>query len=96
MDLGRLIIHNFGYPDNPEILYSAKRAQISDIIFHPTDRTVLALTEIYHKPDIYVANTTVLEDMQFLVNYKPTFSGIKKGFFLNLNKDKEKKDIQKI
>ncbi|KAL3088678.1 hypothetical protein niasHT_023296 [Heterodera trifolii] len=30
------------------------------MIFHPTERTVLSVTEIYHKPDIYVANTTGL------------------------------------
>ncbi|KAI1701197.1 prolyl oligopeptidase family domain-containing protein [Ditylenchus destructor] len=70
-DLGRLIIHEFGWPDNSEILYSAKRAQIGGIMFHPKDRTVMTITEIYHKPDIYVANTTVLEDMQYLVNLRP-------------------------
>uniref|UniRef100_A0A915DQD3 Prolyl endopeptidase n=1 Tax=Ditylenchus dipsaci TaxID=166011 RepID=A0A915DQD3_9BILA len=75
-DLGRLVIHDFGWPDNSEILYTARKAQIGGITFHPVDRTVLAITEIYHKPDIYVANTTVLEDMQYLVNLKPSGSPV--------------------
>jgi hypothetical protein len=32
--------------------------------FHPVDRTVLSIEEVYHKPEIHVANTTVLDDMQ--------------------------------
>jgi hypothetical protein len=38
---------------------------------HPIDRTVLSVTEYYHKPEIYVANDTVLDDMQFLINLRP-------------------------
>lgn len=71
-DLGCLVIHDFGQPNNSEILYSAKRAEIGSVIFHPTDRTFMAITEVYHKPNIYVTNTTILEDIQILVNSKPT------------------------
>ncbi|KAI1707818.1 prolyl oligopeptidase family domain-containing protein [Ditylenchus destructor] len=71
-DLGRLVVHDFGHPDKNEVIYTAQRAQIGGVIFHPTERTVLSVTEIYHKPDIYVANNTVMEDMQRLVDLKPT------------------------
>ncbi|KAI3413275.1 hypothetical protein GPALN_010773 [Globodera pallida] len=54
MDLGQLAVHDFGRPERNEVLYTAQKAQIG------VERTVLSVTEIYHKPDIYVANTTVL------------------------------------
>lgn len=75
-DLGRLVIHKFGSPNNSEILYTAHNAQISGILFHPTDRTVLAISEIYHKPEVYVTNSSVLDDMQYLVNLRPSGSPI--------------------
>ncbi|KAL3100240.1 hypothetical protein niasHT_026157 [Heterodera trifolii] len=71
-DLGQLVVHDFGRPERNEILYTAQKAQIGGVIFHPTERTVLSVTEIFHKPDIYVANTTVLDDMQYLVNLRPS------------------------
>nr|CAD2195687.1 unnamed protein product [Meloidogyne enterolobii] len=71
-DLGQLVVHDFGRPEQNEVLYTAQKAQIGGVIFHPIERTVLSVTEIYHKPDIYVANTTVLDDMQYLVNLRPT------------------------
>ncbi|CAD5214390.1 unnamed protein product [Bursaphelenchus okinawaensis] len=70
-DLGQLTVHEFGYPEKSEVLYKAARTQIFGVIFHPEDRTVLAVTEYYHKPEFYVANTTILEDIQHLVNLRP-------------------------
>uniref|UniRef100_A0A183CPA6 Peptidase_S9 domain-containing protein n=1 Tax=Globodera pallida TaxID=36090 RepID=A0A183CPA6_GLOPA len=63
-DLGQLAVHDFGRPERNEVLYTAQKAQIG------VERTVLSVTEIYHKPDIYVANTTVLDDIQYLVNLR--------------------------
>lgn len=51
-------------------------------MFHPEDRTVLSVTEIYHKPEIYVANNTILNDMQYLVNLRPTGTPVIEGMSL--------------
>jgi dipeptidyl aminopeptidase/acylaminoacyl peptidase len=40
-------------------------------MFHPVDKTVLLVTEYYHKPELYVANQTILDDIQHLVNLRP-------------------------
>lgn len=85
-DLGELIVHDFDRPDRNQVLYKASRTQIFGVILHPLDRTVLSVTEYYHKPEIYVANgsfesstfehitliqETIMEDMQYLVNLRP-------------------------
>uniref|UniRef100_A0A158P8L1 Prolyl endopeptidase n=1 Tax=Angiostrongylus cantonensis TaxID=6313 RepID=A0A158P8L1_ANGCA len=44
-DLGALVKFPFDVPENREVLYTATRAQISTILFHPTDKTLLAITE---------------------------------------------------
>lgn len=84
-DFGQLVVHDFGHSNRNEILYNAQRAQIGGVIFHPIDRTVLSITEIYHKPDIYVANNTVLSDLQYLVNLKPTATPVIEGMSLGKN-----------
>ncbi|KAE9550696.1 hypothetical protein FO519_006097 [Halicephalobus sp. NKZ332] len=71
-DMGQLVIHDFGHPETNEILYTAVKAQIGAVLFHPTERSVLALTEMYHKPEMFVANNSILDDMQYLVNLRPT------------------------
>uniref|UniRef100_A0A7E4WBH5 Prolyl endopeptidase n=1 Tax=Panagrellus redivivus TaxID=6233 RepID=A0A7E4WBH5_PANRE len=71
-DLGQLVIHDFGHPDKNEVLYTAVKAQIGSVLLHPTDFNVLALSEVYHKPELYVANNSILDDMQYLVNLRPT------------------------
>lgn len=43
-------------------------------MFHPVDKTILVVTEYYHKPELYVANQTILEDVQHLVNLRPNAS----------------------
>lgn len=35
------------------------------------DKTILLVTEHYHKPELYVANQTILDDVQYLVNLRP-------------------------
>uniref|UniRef100_A0A914DNA8 Uncharacterized protein n=1 Tax=Acrobeloides nanus TaxID=290746 RepID=A0A914DNA8_9BILA len=75
-DLGQLVIHDFGKPDENEVLYTAIKSQIGTVLFHPTDRNILALSEVYHQPEIYVANDTILNDMQYLVNLRPSASPV--------------------
>uniref|UniRef100_A0A1I8A1S4 Peptidase_S9 domain-containing protein n=1 Tax=Steinernema glaseri TaxID=37863 RepID=A0A1I8A1S4_9BILA len=70
-DLGQLVVHEFGRPETNHVLYSAKKAEIASLFLHPTEKTVLALTEYYHKPEIFVANQTIYEDMQYLVDLRP-------------------------
>ncbi|KAK6059780.1 hypothetical protein COOONC_02572 [Cooperia oncophora] len=56
--------------DRREVLYSARRAEIDkNPIIHPTDKTVLAVTEIYHKPELIVVNDTFKNDLQYLLQY---------------------------
>lgn len=38
------------------------------------DKTLLAVSEFYHKPELFVANDTVMEDLQYLVNLRPSGS----------------------
>ncbi|ETN75960.1 peptidase, S9A/B/C family, catalytic domain protein [Necator americanus] len=71
IDLGTLVLFKFDDPEHKEVLYTATRAQIGSILIHPTDKTVLAVTEIYHKPELFVANGTVMDDLQYLVNLRP-------------------------
>ncbi|KAK0415114.1 hypothetical protein QR680_011778 [Steinernema hermaphroditum] len=73
-DLGQLVVHDFGRPETNQVLYSAQKAEIASLFLHPTEKTVLALTEYYHKPEIFVANQTIIEDMQYLVNLRPADS----------------------
>ncbi|KAI6187832.1 Dipeptidyl peptidase family member 6 [Aphelenchoides besseyi] len=75
-DLGELVIQDFDRPDHSELLYKPSRTQIFGVIFHPVDRTVLSVTEYYHKPEHYVANATILDDMQYLANLRPHASPI--------------------
>ncbi|VDO85016.1 unnamed protein product, partial [Haemonchus placei] len=70
-DLGSLVMFPFDAVDQKEVLYSATRAQIGTILIHPTDKTLLAVTEVYHKPELFVANDTVMDDLQYLVNLRP-------------------------
>ncbi|PIO61735.1 hypothetical protein TELCIR_16732 [Teladorsagia circumcincta] len=70
-DLGSLVMFPFDAVDQKEVLYTATRAQIGTIMIHPTDKTLLAVTEVYHKPELFVANDTVMDDLQYLVNLRP-------------------------
>lgn len=70
-DLGTLVSFNMETPEQKEVLYRATKAQIGNIFFHPEDKTLLAVTEVYHKPELLVANETVMEDLQYLVNLRP-------------------------
>ncbi|PAV62082.1 hypothetical protein WR25_07488 [Diploscapter pachys] len=70
-DLGTLIAMPFDRPTEREVLYTATRAQIGNILLHPMEKTLLAVTEVYHKPELYVANETYMEDLQYLVNLRP-------------------------
>uniref|UniRef100_A0A8R1E3D8 Peptidase_S9 domain-containing protein n=1 Tax=Caenorhabditis japonica TaxID=281687 RepID=A0A8R1E3D8_CAEJA len=73
-DLGNLVVFPFDDPSQKEILYTAQKAQIGNVLIHPIDKTLLAVTEVYHKPELFVANDTFMEDLQYLVNLKPTGS----------------------
>uniref|UniRef100_A0AC35GFW9 Peptidase S9 prolyl oligopeptidase catalytic domain-containing protein n=1 Tax=Panagrolaimus sp. PS1159 TaxID=55785 RepID=A0AC35GFW9_9BILA len=84
-DLGQLVIHDFGHPEANEILYSAVKAQIGAVLFHPTDHNVLALSEVYHKPEIFVANNTILDDMQYLVNLRPAATPVIESISLDFH-----------
>uniref|UniRef100_A0A8L8Q041 Peptidase_S9 domain-containing protein n=1 Tax=Heligmosomoides polygyrus TaxID=6339 RepID=A0A8L8Q041_HELPZ len=70
-DLGTLVTFPFDAIDQKEVLYTATRAQIGNILLHPTDKTLLAVTEVYHKPELFVANSTIVDDLQYLVNLRP-------------------------
>uniref|UniRef100_A0A1I7XH41 Peptidase_S9 domain-containing protein n=1 Tax=Heterorhabditis bacteriophora TaxID=37862 RepID=A0A1I7XH41_HETBA len=71
IDLGMLVTFPFDNPEHKEVLYTSTKAQIGNILFHPEDKSLLAVTEIYHKPELFVANETVIEDLQYLVNLRP-------------------------
>ncbi|CAB3403385.1 unnamed protein product [Caenorhabditis bovis] len=73
-DLGNLVVFPFDNPDQKEVLYSAQRAQIGNVLMHPIDKTLIAVTEVYHKPELFVANETFIDDLQYLVNLRPTGS----------------------
>ncbi|GMS87216.1 hypothetical protein PENTCL1PPCAC_9391, partial [Pristionchus entomophagus] len=73
-DLGNLIVAPTNNISDREVLYTATRAQIGQVLFHPEDRTLLAVSEFYHKPELFVANDTVMEDLQYLVNLRPSGS----------------------
>lgn len=66
-----MIVHDFDFPNKVQVLYKAIRTAIADVMFHPIDKTVLLVTEYYHKPELYVANQTILDDIQHLVNLRP-------------------------
>jgi hypothetical protein len=98
-DLGQLVVHDFGHPDQNEVLYTAQKAQIGGcaksmfvlihlplpgVIFHPIERTVLSVTEIFHKPDIYVANTTVLVKNAFWHSVSIKCNSLKMQFFARM------------
>ncbi|KAK6053569.1 hypothetical protein COOONC_08926 [Cooperia oncophora] len=70
-DLGSLVMFPFEAVDQRKVLYTAKRAQISPegIIFHPNDKTVLAVIEVYHKPELFIVNDTIRNDLQYLLQY---------------------------
>ncbi|PIO67343.1 peptidase, S9A/B/C family, catalytic domain protein [Teladorsagia circumcincta] len=68
-DLGSLVMFPFDAVDQKEVLYTATRAQIGTIMIHPTDKTLLAVTEVYHKPELFVANDTVMDDLQYLAEF---------------------------
>ncbi|KAI6214455.1 Peptidase-S9 domain-containing protein [Aphelenchoides besseyi] len=73
-DMGQLVVHPFGHPTANQVLYRAVRSAIAEVLFHPIDRTIMSITEYYHKPEIYVANQTILSDVQAIVNLKPNAS----------------------
>ncbi|KAF8358257.1 dpf-6, partial [Pristionchus pacificus] len=73
-DLGNLIVAPTNNISDREVLYTATRAQIGQVLFHPEDKTLLAVSEFYHKPELFVANDTVMEDLQYLVNLRPSGS----------------------
>jgi dipeptidyl aminopeptidase/acylaminoacyl peptidase len=75
-DLGQLIVHDFDHPSQIQVLYKAVRTAIADVVFHPIDKTILLVTEYFHKPELYVANQTILDDVQHLVNLRPHASPI--------------------
>uniref|UniRef100_A0A8L8JTC0 Peptidase_S9 domain-containing protein n=1 Tax=Heligmosomoides polygyrus TaxID=6339 RepID=A0A8L8JTC0_HELPZ len=70
-DLGALVTFPSDAVDRRKVLYTPTRAQIDNIVFHPTDRTVLAVTEEYHKPELFVVNDTIAEDIEYLKNLRP-------------------------
>lgn len=43
---GALVTFPFDAIDQKEVLYTATRAQIGNILLHPTDKTLLAVTEV--------------------------------------------------
>ncbi|PIO67342.1 hypothetical protein TELCIR_10911 [Teladorsagia circumcincta] len=44
-DLGSLVMIPFDAADRKEVLYTARRAEIDSVMIHPTDMTLLAVTE---------------------------------------------------
>ncbi|CAJ0589742.1 unnamed protein product [Cylicocyclus nassatus] len=47
------------------------KAEISDIVIHPTDKTVLALIETYRRPELFAVNGRFVVHFQYLVNFRP-------------------------
>ncbi|CAJ0589741.1 unnamed protein product [Cylicocyclus nassatus] len=70
-DLGNLVTFKFDDPEHREVLYTAARAEIDDIVIHSTDKTVLALIETYHQPELFAVNGRFVEHFQYLVNFRP-------------------------
>uniref|UniRef100_A0A915ALI3 Peptidase S9 prolyl oligopeptidase catalytic domain-containing protein n=1 Tax=Parascaris univalens TaxID=6257 RepID=A0A915ALI3_PARUN len=92
-DLGKLVVHDFGRPKNNEVLYEAQSAEIDysvndvvkNILIHPKDKTILAVTETYHRPVIHVINSTIKSDIRYLKNLKSTDSLIIVGTSQDFN-----------
>ncbi|KHJ92065.1 hypothetical protein OESDEN_08059 [Oesophagostomum dentatum] len=70
-NLDSLVKVHIDYPQNKEVIYSPIHAEIDSILYHPTDHTVLAVSENYHKPELHVLNDTVREDLKYLINFRP-------------------------
>lgn len=70
-DLGQLVVHDFGQTNKNEVIHKAKHSQILSVTFHPTRRTVIALTEMYHYKNVYWFET-ILEDKQYLMKFRPS------------------------
>ncbi|VDO60437.1 unnamed protein product [Heligmosomoides polygyrus] len=73
-DLGTLVTFPFDAVDRKKVLYTPTRGQIVDILIHPTDMTLLAISEEYHKPELFVVNDTIAEDIEYLKNLRPNGS----------------------
>uniref|UniRef100_A0A915AG62 Uncharacterized protein n=1 Tax=Parascaris univalens TaxID=6257 RepID=A0A915AG62_PARUN len=93
-DLGQLVVHEFGHPEANEVIYTAKKAEIeykyegdiddNDIFEHPIDKTILAVIEFYHEPEVYVLNDTVKDDLECLNNLRPNDSPVIVGISQDL------------
>ncbi|MBM3610414.1 MAG: S9 family peptidase [Alphaproteobacteria bacterium] len=49
-----------------EILYSPKKADLTEVFTHPQDKTVLAVVEEYLKPEYHVLDNTIQKDVEIL------------------------------
>lgn len=70
-DLGNIVSFPFSNPSQRRIIYTPKKAEPASVLIQPADRTLLAVAEIYHTTEVFVLNSTVAEDLQYLVNLKP-------------------------
>ncbi|GMR60852.1 hypothetical protein PMAYCL1PPCAC_31047, partial [Pristionchus mayeri] len=73
-DLGTLIVTPFDDFSDKKTLYEAKRAQMGAPHFHPQERTILWIAELYHHPEWTVIDDSVREEMLYLEGMRPNSS----------------------
>ncbi|EYC17156.1 hypothetical protein Y032_0031g2302 [Ancylostoma ceylanicum] len=73
-DLGKFIMFPISSPKRQTTLFQPNRGEIGAIFWNFTERSPVAVSEVYHKHEWYVLNETVLDDMQVIVDYNPTAS----------------------
>ncbi|KIH51357.1 hypothetical protein ANCDUO_18558, partial [Ancylostoma duodenale] len=73
-DLGKFIMFPISSPRRQTTLFQPKKGEIGAVFWNFTERSPLAVSEVYHKHEWYVLNETAMDDMQVIVDYNPTAS----------------------
>ncbi|KIH60853.1 peptidase, S9A/B/C family, catalytic domain protein [Ancylostoma duodenale] len=73
-DLGKFIMFPISSPRRQITLFQPQKGEVGAIFWNFTERSPLAVSEVYHKHEWYVLNETAVDDMQAIVDYNPTAS----------------------
>ncbi|RCN28966.1 hypothetical protein ANCCAN_25284 [Ancylostoma caninum] len=73
-DLGKFIMFPISSPRRQTTLFQPEKGEIGAVFWNFTERSPLAVSEVYHKHEWYVLNETAMDDMQVIVDYNPTAS----------------------
>ncbi|KAL6725864.1 hypothetical protein Aduo_007891 [Ancylostoma duodenale] len=71
---GKFIMFPISSPRRQTTLFQPKKGEIGAVFWNFTERSPLAVSEVYHKHEWYVLNETAMDDMQVIVDYNPTAS----------------------